>query len=150
MLFRSNDTATTEIYTTYDTLSLHDALPISGRGADARNQLLEKPRVADGHGDLAPSRLESARRGDRIEDDQSGGDTRVAQGECLVEGRHAQCVGARLGEGPRDRDHPVAVRVGLDDRLHEDPGPGESSDKLQVRGQRIEVELEPGRSRQRR
>ena len=29
MLFRSNDTATTEIYTTLDTLSLHDALPIS-------------------------------------------------------------------------------------------------------------------------
>ena len=28
MLFRSNDTATTEIYTWYDTLSLHDALPI--------------------------------------------------------------------------------------------------------------------------
>ena len=30
MLFRSNDTATTEIYTTVHTLSLHDALPISG------------------------------------------------------------------------------------------------------------------------
>ena len=30
MLFRSNDTATTEIYTHSDTLSLHDALPISG------------------------------------------------------------------------------------------------------------------------
>ena len=29
MLFRSNDTATTEIYTRKDTLSLHDALPIS-------------------------------------------------------------------------------------------------------------------------
>ena len=29
MLFRSNDTATTEIYTPFDTLSLHDALPIS-------------------------------------------------------------------------------------------------------------------------
>ena len=28
MLFRSNDTATTEIYTGEDTLSLHDALPI--------------------------------------------------------------------------------------------------------------------------
>ena len=28
MLFRSNDTATTEIYTQFDTLSLHDALPI--------------------------------------------------------------------------------------------------------------------------
>src|SRR6059036_818491 len=29
--FFFNDTATTEIYTTYDTLSLHDALPISNR-----------------------------------------------------------------------------------------------------------------------
>ena len=29
MLFRSNDTATTEIYTVSDTLSLHDALPVS-------------------------------------------------------------------------------------------------------------------------
>ena len=29
MLFRSNDTATTEIYTLNDTLSLHDALPVS-------------------------------------------------------------------------------------------------------------------------
>ena len=29
MLFRSNDTATTEIYTQFDTLSLHDALPAS-------------------------------------------------------------------------------------------------------------------------
>ena len=29
MLFRSNDTATTEIYTQRDTLSLHDALPIA-------------------------------------------------------------------------------------------------------------------------
>ena len=29
MLFRSNDTATTEIYTCLDTLSLHDALPLS-------------------------------------------------------------------------------------------------------------------------
>ena len=28
MLFRSNDTATTDIYTTEHTLSLHDALPI--------------------------------------------------------------------------------------------------------------------------
>ena len=30
MLFRSNDTATTEIYTSPHTLSLHDALPIPG------------------------------------------------------------------------------------------------------------------------
>ena len=32
MLFRSNDTATTEIYTSVHTLSLHDALPILVRG----------------------------------------------------------------------------------------------------------------------
>ena len=31
MLFRSNDTATTEIYTAVNTLSLHDALPISSK-----------------------------------------------------------------------------------------------------------------------
>jgi hypothetical protein len=41
----------------------------------------------------------------------------------------------------------VAIGVGLDDRLDEDPGPGESTDKLQVRSERIEVELEPGRPR---
>ena len=34
MLFRSNDTATTEIYTVSYTLSLHDALPISGDGIE--------------------------------------------------------------------------------------------------------------------
>ena len=35
MLFRSNDTATTEIYTRPYTLSLHDALPIFAAGAGA-------------------------------------------------------------------------------------------------------------------
>ena len=43
MLFRSNDTATTEIYTDLDTLSLHDALPISPRrswvGPRRRNRI---------------------------------------------------------------------------------------------------------------
>ena len=36
MLFRSNDTATTEIYTASNTLSLHDALPISSRRRHTR------------------------------------------------------------------------------------------------------------------
>ena len=41
MLFRSNDTATTEIYTDYYTLSLHDALPICGsQGAQHINTVL--------------------------------------------------------------------------------------------------------------
>ena len=37
MLFRSNDTATTEIYTTEDPLSLHDALPIFTARHQAQN-----------------------------------------------------------------------------------------------------------------
>ena len=40
MLFRSNDTATTEIYTGPYTLSLHDALPISGRSRTGVEQWL--------------------------------------------------------------------------------------------------------------
>ena len=35
MLFRSNDTATTEIYTSVNTLSLHDALPFSVEVVDS-------------------------------------------------------------------------------------------------------------------
>ena len=40
MLFRSNDTATTEIYTSLHTLSLHDALPICP-DADLEDGLLD-------------------------------------------------------------------------------------------------------------
>ena len=46
MLFRSNDTATTEIYTMVDTLSLHDALPISM--ADAIDKA-QKPDCRDAY-----------------------------------------------------------------------------------------------------
>ena len=42
MLFRSNDTATTEIYT----LSLHDALPICGRG-DPNDKVLARLKKAE-------------------------------------------------------------------------------------------------------
>src|SRR6184192_4876699 len=37
LFFFFNDTATTEIYTSIDTLSLHDALPISPRSSDSRS-----------------------------------------------------------------------------------------------------------------
>ena len=46
MLFRSNDTATTEIYTVGNTLSLHDALPIS-HAADAIGETDEYQRCLD-------------------------------------------------------------------------------------------------------
>src|SRR5881227_3198109 len=56
-IFFFNDTATTEIYTTVHTLSLHDALPI--RPPDSRRAL---PRRA---GRLARVRADSVRRPDR-------------------------------------------------------------------------------------
>ena len=43
MLFRSNDTATTEIYTLSDTLSLHDALPIWCAAAALNDHQLDTP-----------------------------------------------------------------------------------------------------------
>ena len=47
MLFRSNDTATTEIYTCLDTLSLHDALPLSLYPA-APCRVLDTRKVGNG------------------------------------------------------------------------------------------------------
>ena len=55
MLFRSNDTATTEIYTRMDTLSLHDALPLSGLRIG-----LPKEFFGDGLHDDVRAALESA------------------------------------------------------------------------------------------
>ena len=46
MLFRSNDTATTEIYTSSYTLSLHDALPI--KGPERASEPAGRFRLADG------------------------------------------------------------------------------------------------------
>src|SRR3712207_7581990 len=46
VVFFFNDTATTEIYT----LSLHDALPISGRSADRSPRICRRPRAAAGRG----------------------------------------------------------------------------------------------------
>ena len=68
MLFRSNDTATTEIYTRKDTLSLHDALPIyfgvnSGPKNATRivqraiNRLSKKDIVVEVDGALGPETL---------------------------------------------------------------------------------------------
>src|SRR5881392_4466011 len=42
--FFFNDTATTEIYTTHNTLSLHDALPISSPGGTLRPRESRPPR----------------------------------------------------------------------------------------------------------
>src|SRR3712207_8473179 len=59
MLFFFNDTATTEIYT----LSLHDALPISGMVTEGVVDLLEAVEIHDHDAD---SRVGSAGRKDRL------------------------------------------------------------------------------------
>ena len=47
MLFRSNDTATTEIYTRPYTLSLHDALPIYDKKVPLEGSVEAPSRLAD-------------------------------------------------------------------------------------------------------
>src|SRR6202011_6416846 len=56
--FFFNDTATTEIYT----LSLHDALPISGRGRRGRRAFPGSHRTASPAGDRKSTRLNSSHR----------------------------------------------------------------------------------------
>src|SRR6059036_3953187 len=89
--FFFNDPATTEIYTTYDTLSLHDALPILERvPAD----------LVRGEGDRVRRRHEIAVAGiddrsvftDSRTDDDAGIPNRV-----LVEDR-LQCLGTKLAD----------------------------------------------------
>ena len=50
MLFRSNDTATTEIYTVGNTLSLHDTLPISRSGFSRTAVAALRSRLRPGDG----------------------------------------------------------------------------------------------------
>src|SRR6188768_4346429 len=59
--FFFNDTATTEIYTSIDTLSLHDALPISAMVRTAPHRPHPAGRVADTVGrDRKSTRLNSS------------------------------------------------------------------------------------------
>ena len=58
MLFRSNDTATTEIYTSSYTLSLHDALPISVASVIAGATSPEQVRANAAAGEWEPSAAE--------------------------------------------------------------------------------------------
>src|SRR6059036_2676958 len=60
VFFFFNDTATTEIYTTYDTLSLHDALPILGlvHAAQRAQALLQLRRRRQLHRRLLEDRGE--------------------------------------------------------------------------------------------
>src|SRR2546421_10644298 len=65
LFFFFNDTATTEIYT----LSLHDALPISGRGPPAREDLQGRRALRCGH--RGRRRPRDAHTGERSEEHTS-------------------------------------------------------------------------------
>src|SRR3546814_15603350 len=83
ILFFFNDTATTVIYTYGHTLSLHDALPISGEGNDEANARRYGNRTGpDGGG----ARRRAARRidGDRSNDPGSDIELQRQRGSALA------------------------------------------------------------------
>ena len=75
---------------------------------------------------------------------------RGPQGQRLVERRDAQAVDAGPDERRGDGHRPVAVGVRLDDRVDRGRPAGETPEQAQVGDERVEVDLEPGESRQRR
>ena len=98
MLFRSNDTATTEIYTSSNTLSLHDALPISFQHATlvsdltvfqnvqlgSENGASTRPRRSDDSADPEQVAAEALRLAgvdesmwERFADELNGGDQKL-------------------------------------------------------------------------
>ena len=93
--------------------------------------------------------LGGKRRRDRIEHRDPSLEAGRPERDGLVEGRDAEAVGARFDERPGDRHHPVAVCVGLDDRLDENTRSRQVARHRQVRGKGVEIDLDPGRPRQR-
>ena len=89
MLFRSNDTATTEIYTSLYTLSLHDALPIYPTIARIQSEHID---AESGAGMGSSGRDTGCGVGAYV--DKSG--LRVGWGRVVVIG---ECAGCDRGEG---------------------------------------------------
>src|SRR5213082_3026467 len=90
--FFFNDTATTEIYTVSDTLSLHDALPIYRNRVEQMRQ-----RQPDG-ADLLPSRRDAVE--DAARDDQMSARVVVAE-------REAEPVVVPRGDSADERRRPA-------------------------------------------
>ena len=120
------------------------------RAADGRQQLVEERPVAGRDGDPLPRRLGGPGGRDRIEHEDRARDAALAELERLVERRDAEPFDAGGLERPCDGNRPVAVGVGLDHRPDRHAGTGQLPERLQVAAQRVEVDLEPGRPRERR
>ena len=128
-------------------LELH---PEGRRVIRGREEPVEKDRVAGRDVDrVLPRDVEPCRRNGVQHQDREP-DAGLAQLERLVDRGHAQSVGAGRLEGHGDRHRAVSVGVGLDHRADRHAGPGEGSERREVRRQRVEVELEPRGPRKRR
>src|SRR6056300_1331324 len=112
LFFFFNDPATTEIYTNLNTLSLHDALPISGRG---------DPRGPPGP--PGPRGAWPASRGPRSEahtsELQSHSEISYAV-FCLKKKKNGLRIGAKLDETARDIKRPRNLARGRDFRRFAD------------------------------
>ena len=97
-----------------------------------------------------PGRLGGVDDRDRVEHPDRGTDPASPQGEGLVEGRHAEAVGAGGLERAGDGHGAVAVGVGLDDGMDRHAGPPSARRLPRLATQRVEIELQPGDARQRR
>ena len=111
MLFRSNDTATTEIYTPTNTLPLHDALPISSIAEtsvrlDPRSSfafsILSWAHGMEGHYEAA---MEAARRAVALNPYDMG--ARGVQGIChFIVGEHREAIALFSMAAQRDNSDP--------------------------------------------
>src|SRR2546429_73037 len=134
--FFFNDTATTEIYT----LSLHDALPISGDGARGRGSSGESARVSTGAVARRPGPIDcaAARSATRAEADVSGAGAAATGEEALgcahVSPRAARCRTGGVGARAADPAHLHAL---FRREHHDSCGAGRNPDSLaHVDGQR--------------
>src|SRR3546814_12059903 len=105
IFFFFNDTATTHIYTSGHTLSLHDALPIYERALDRGDRVLD-PGGTEGHRDQ-----EAADGTDGAGDADHGRGLLGRTGNSGHALRRAVCGRVHRALAPDQRDHPVGRTV---------------------------------------
>ena len=72
------------------------------------------------------------------------GDAGVAEGNSLLYGGDTNPLGAILHGAPRNRDQPVAIRVGLGDESKDRIWADALPDQPKIRGQSRQIDLDPG------
>jgi hypothetical protein len=77
-------------------------------------------------------------------------DSSAAKLDAFLDASHRESVGPGIRECSGDLDGAVAVGIRLDHGVQRRAGSRQAPQRRQVAGQRIEVDLRPGRARQRR